>query len=196
MFPGVNALVEDGIADNAQPHFQLLHFHFRPAVTLFSHHLLTINSPAFNERAALKNCAHQGRRPEFVGVRQLQIMSRHRFVHGQVANHVIVVFLKNDSLRCGLQSFGVGSTGEECLPILLERSRRIAVSDPAAAFEFRHDNDIKRFVRHGYEVMLFGEIGCFADNFLRVTDDGIVVRMLLRQFLEHSGGDFLFVIRG
>jgi hypothetical protein len=44
--------------------------------------------------------------------------------------------------------------------------------------------------------MLFGEIGCFADNFLRVTDDGIVVRMLLRQFLEHSSGDFLFVIQG
>src|SRR6266481_4885243 len=34
-FASVNALIEDRVADDAQSHFQLLHFDFRPAVTLF-----------------------------------------------------------------------------------------------------------------------------------------------------------------
>ena len=89
--PCVNALVENGIADGAQPHLQLLHFHLGPAITLFRHHLFTINGPTLDECAALKNRAHQSGRAESVGPSQLQEMSRHSLKHGQIANHVIVV---------------------------------------------------------------------------------------------------------
>ena len=32
--PGVDALIEDGVADHAQPHLQLLHLHLGSAVSL------------------------------------------------------------------------------------------------------------------------------------------------------------------
>src|SRR5438477_12702709 len=71
-------------------------------------------------------------------------MSGHRFVHGQIAAHVIVVLLEEGFLALRAPIFRRRLDREECLSILLERSRRIAVSDPLPPFEFRHDNDIKR----------------------------------------------------
>ena len=88
----MNALIENGIADRAQPHFQLLHLDFGTAITLFCHHLFAVNRPTFDECATLKNCADQCGGAKFIRVRQLQVMSRHRLMHGEIAHHVIVVF--------------------------------------------------------------------------------------------------------
>ena len=43
--------------------------------------------------------------------------------------------------------------------------------------------------------MLFREVGRFAYYFLCITYNGIVIRMLLRQFVENSDSDFLFVVQ-
>ena len=89
---GVDALIENGVTNRAQPHLQLLHLHLGAAVSLFRHHLFAINRPALNEGSALENCANQRRRAEFIRARELQEMPRHRLMHGQIANHIVVVF--------------------------------------------------------------------------------------------------------
>ena len=91
---GVNALIENSVANRPESHLQLLHFHFGSSVSLFCHHLLAIDGPALDEWSASKNCADQSRRAKFVGVRELQVMSGHRFVDRQIVNHVVVVFAK------------------------------------------------------------------------------------------------------
>ena len=90
----MNALIENGIANRPKAHFQLLHFNFWPTVADFCHHLLAVNGPAFDKGSALENRTHQCRRAEFVGVGQLQVMAGHRFVHGEIADHIVIVFSK------------------------------------------------------------------------------------------------------
>src|SRR5437762_748220 len=53
--PGVNALIENSIANRAESHLQLLHLDLGSAVSLFRHRLFAIDSPALDEWSALKN---------------------------------------------------------------------------------------------------------------------------------------------
>src|SRR5437879_9422548 len=99
---GVNALIKNRVSDGAQSHFQLLHFGFRSAVGLLRHHLLAINRPALDECAASKDRADQRRRMEFVSVRELQVMARHRFVHGAMPGHYLQ--LRSEEHTSELQS--------------------------------------------------------------------------------------------
>src|SRR5438128_390367 len=92
-------------------------------VSLFCHHLFTIHRPAFDERPTLQNCANQGWRTEFIGMCQLQIMSRHCFMHGQVAAHVIIVFLEERFLTLCRPILRCWFHREKCFAILLERPR-------------------------------------------------------------------------
>src|SRR4029453_6445436 len=74
LFPhisSVDALIENGVADRAKPHLQLLHLPLRSAVTLFGHHLLRINCPTLDESAALENCPHECWRMECVSMSNL-----------------------------------------------------------------------------------------------------------------------------
>ena len=118
---GVNRLIDDRIANDAEPHFELLHFHLRPAVTGFRHDLLGIHGPALDEGSALENRPHQSGRLEFVGMRELQVMAGHRFVDGKVAHHEVVVLPEEGILALLVPVVRRRSHGEERLSVLLQR---------------------------------------------------------------------------
>src|SRR5205807_8452309 len=82
---------------------------------------------------------------------------------------------------------------EKSLAAFLQRSGWIAVGNGLATLELRHNDDIERLFRYGNEVVLLGEVGGFTHNFLRVTNDGIVVGMLLGQLVQDRDRHFLFV---
>jgi len=63
-------------------------------------------------------------------------------------------------------------------------------------FEFRHHDDVQRRGRDRDDVMRFHEVGRFGDNFLPITDDGVVVRMLLCQFFRTAADDLFLVGQG
>src|SRR5207248_8649290 len=97
----------------------------------------------------------------------------------QIATHVVVLFPEEGfpPLRRPISRGRLDR--EKGFAVLLERSGRVAIGNATAALEFWHDNDVERLVRNGNEIVLFGEVCCFADNLLGVADNGIVVRMLL-----------------
>ena len=110
---------------------------------------------------------------------ELQEMTGHGFMHGQIATHVVVVFPEEGLLPLRRPIFWGRLDRKEGFAVLLERAGRVAIGDAAAALKLGHDNDVERLVRNGHEIVLLGEVCRFPHNFLGVTNDGIVIRMLL-----------------
>ena len=120
---------------------------------------------------------------EFVRVRELQIMARHRFVHGQIAHEEIVVLAKERILLLLRPIFWRRRDRKKCFAVLFQRSGRIAIGDGHAALELRHGNDVERHGRHRHQIVLLHEVGRFIHDFLGVANDRVVVLMLLGQFV-------------
>ena len=85
-------------------------------------------------------------------------MARHRLVHRQIANHVIVVFAKERFLSLFRPVFWRRSNREKGFAILVEWTRRITIGNGDAALEFRHRDHVQRNARDSDQVVLFYEI--------------------------------------
>src|SRR6266403_211569 len=63
---GVNALIENSVANRPKSHLQSLHFHPGSSVSLFCHRLLAIDGPALDKWSTPKTRADQSRHWKFV----------------------------------------------------------------------------------------------------------------------------------
>src|SRR5262249_16287291 len=118
---------------------------------------------AFDEGAASKNRANQGRRAEVVSVSQLQVMTGHRLVHVQIANFIIVIFAKERVLSLLRPVLWCWRDSKEGPAIPLKRTGRLAIGNGYTAFEFGHCNHVERRVRNGDKIMRLNEISGFSD---------------------------------
>ena len=120
-------------------------------------------------------------------------MARHRFVHGQIANHVVVIFTKERFFPFLGPILRRRRNGKECFAGFVEWARRIAICNSHAAFEFRHCDYVQRCIWNGHEIMRPDEIGGLANNFFCVTDNCGVVWMLFGKFIEDRCCYLMFV---
>src|SRR6266702_5350968 len=120
-------------------------------------------------------------------------MAGHRFMHGQIADKVIVVLAKERFLFFLRPIFWGGRNGKKCFWGFLERPGGIAIRDGYSALEFRHYDHFEWNCRDRHQVALLAEIARFAYDFLRVANYGAVVLMLLGQPVQNSGGDAVLV---
>lgn len=106
-------------------------------------------------------------------------MAGHRLVHGQVADHVVVVFPveRLDPLRRPVRRGGRDAVERRHIG-RLQRPRRIAVGDRHTPRELRHLLDDTRVTDHADQVVVAHEVTRLVQRHRGEVDDGGVVRVL------------------
>ena len=178
----MHQLVEHRVEHHAQLHLQLLQADRYPTEAVPRHQFLGVHRPALDERAGEAERAGPGAAPVPARVGELEVVARHRLVHRQVADHVVVVLAveRLDPLRRpvgrgrrdGVERRYVGG---------LQRAGRAAVCHRDTPGELRHLLHHTGIVHKGHQAVPGDEPGRLAQRHPGKLHNGRVVGMVVAE---------------